>query len=61
MLENPTDLNALCNLCAKIACRSSELIFTFLYMGSCIQNVEKTVRLLYPHCVNFARHLTPQI
>jgi hypothetical protein len=42
MFENPTvNLNALCNSCAKIACCSSELIFTFLYAGSSIQNASE--------------------
>ena len=33
MFENPTvNLNALCSSCAKFACFSSELIFTFFLM-----------------------------
>jgi len=32
------NLSALCNWCAKIACCSSELVFTFLYAGSNKQN-----------------------
>jgi len=36
--KNPTvNLSALCNSCAKIACRS-QWILTFLYAGSSIQN-----------------------
>jgi len=39
IFENSTaSHNALCNSCAKTACCSSELIFTFLYAGSSIQN-----------------------
>ena len=39
MFENPTvNFDALCNWCAKIASCSSQLIFTFLYVGSINQN-----------------------
>ena len=41
MFENPVNLNALRNSCAKIACCSSELIFKFLYEGSRIQNASQ--------------------
>jgi hypothetical protein len=42
MFENSTvNLNALCNSCAKIACCSSELIFTLLYVKSSIQNASE--------------------
>jgi hypothetical protein len=47
MFENPTvNFNAFCSSCAKIACCSSELIFTFLYAGSSIQNVSEIFLLL---------------
>jgi hypothetical protein len=60
--ENLTvNLNALCNSCAKIASCSSELIFTFLYAGSRIQNAnEKFVSRIQLSFVNFALHKTPQ-
>jgi len=39
MFQNPTvNLNALCSSCAKIACCSSQLIFTFAYAASNIHN-----------------------
>jgi len=42
MFENPTaNLSALCNSCAKISRCSSELIFTFIYAGSSIQNASE--------------------
>jgi len=60
-LENPSvNLNALWNSYAKIACCSSELVFTFRYAGSCIQNASKQ----FASCINlsfvyFALHPTP--
>ena len=56
-LQNPNDiLNALRNSCAKIAFWSSELIFTFLYAGSNIQNASDQFVCL----VNFTLNSTPQ-
>ena len=49
--QNPTvNLSALCNSCVKIACFSSQLIFTFLYAASSrIQNAsERAIRLVQP-------------
>jgi hypothetical protein len=41
MFENATvNLNALFNSCAKIACCSSQLIFTFLYADSSVQHAK---------------------
>ena len=37
-----------CNSCAKIACCSSELIFTLLYADSCFKNCDPAIYLLYP-------------
>jgi hypothetical protein len=49
MFENPTiSLNALCNSCVKIACCSSELIFTFRYAGNSIQRGDRAIHLTYP-------------
>ena len=69
MLENPTvNLVALCNSCAKIACFSSELIFTFLYAGISIQNasgqfVSSTHHsiLMQPHTTSGSYHRTTRI
>jgi hypothetical protein len=63
MFENPTvNLNALCNSCAKIACCSSQLIFTFLYEGSSIQNAsEQFVSCIQLSFVNFALHATTEL
>jgi hypothetical protein len=60
--ETPTvNLSALCKSCAKIACCSSELIFTFLYAGSSIQNAsEQFVSCIHLSFVNFALHPNPQ-
>jgi hypothetical protein len=42
MFENLTvKLSSLCNSCAKIACSSSELVFTFRYAGSTIHNASE--------------------
>jgi hypothetical protein len=59
MFENPTvSFNALCNSCAKIACCSSDLIFTFLYAGSSIQNAsELFVSCIHLPFVNFAHEV----
>jgi len=49
--QDPTvNLSALCNWCVKIACRSSQLIFTFLYAASSsIQNAsERAICLVQP-------------
>jgi hypothetical protein len=56
MFENSTvNLIALRNSCAKIACCSSELILTFLYAGSSIQNAsEQFVSCVHLSVVNFA-------
>jgi hypothetical protein len=61
MFENLTvNVNALCNSCAKIACCLSELIFTFLYAGSSIQNAsEQVVSCIQVSFVHFALHPTP--
>ena len=60
--QNPTvNLNALCNSCAKIAYCSSELICTFLYAGSSIENAsEQFVPRVHLSFVNVALHPTPQ-
>ena len=51
MFENPTvNLSALCKSCAKIACSSSELVFTFLYAGSSIRQA----RQQFVSCVSFS-------
>jgi hypothetical protein len=62
MFESPTvNLSALCNSCAKIACRSSELIFTRLYAGSSIQNAcERFVSYIHLSSANVTLHPTPQ-
>ena len=62
MFENPTvNLNALRNSCATIACCSSELIFTFVYASSSIQNAsEQFVSSILVCFVNFAFHPIPQ-
>src|SRR5215469_8796145 len=62
MVEYPTvNLNALFNSCAKIACCWSELIFTFLYPESSIQNVsEQLVSFIQLSFLNFAVHPTSQ-
>jgi hypothetical protein len=56
MFENPTvNLHALCSSCATIACCSAELIFTFLYVGSSIENAsEQFVSCVHVSLVNFA-------
>jgi hypothetical protein len=42
MFENPTaNLSAIRNACAKIACCSSESIFTFLYAGNSTQTASE--------------------
>jgi len=48
MFPNPTvTLKDIRKSCVKIASVSSELIFTFLYAGSGIQNSEIAMRLMY--------------
>jgi hypothetical protein len=37
-IQKPTACHNICNLCAKMACSSFELIFTFLYAGSSLLN-----------------------
>jgi len=61
-IENSTaSHNARCNSCAKITCCSSELIFTFLYACSSIQNASyKLISCAHLSSVNFALHPTPQ-
>jgi hypothetical protein len=58
MFENPTiNLNALRNSCAKIACFSSELIFTLLYADGSIQNArQKFLSRIQLSFVNFVLH-----
>jgi hypothetical protein len=54
MLQNPSvNLNALRNSCVKIACCSSELIFTFLY-----PKCERAIRLVYPPLFRKLRSLS---
>jgi hypothetical protein len=62
MFENPTvNLVALCSWRVKIACCSSELIFTFLYAGSSIQTAsEQFVWFVDLYFVSFSLHPTPQ-
>jgi hypothetical protein len=62
MFENSTiNLGALCNSWAKVACCSSELIFAFLDVDSCIQNAsEKFVSYIRRSFVNVALHPTPR-
>jgi hypothetical protein len=53
--------NEIYNSCARIACCSSELIFTFFYAGSSIQNAkEQFVSCIHLSFVNFALHPNPQ-
>jgi hypothetical protein len=63
IFENPTvNLSALCNSRVKIACCSSELIFTSLYAGNNIQHAsEQFVPRVHLSFVNFAIHPTPRI
>ena len=57
MFENLTvNLKAFCNPCVKIECCSSDLIYTFLYAGSSIQNASDQ----FISFVNFALLPTPQ-
>jgi len=60
-VENPTvNLNSLCNSCTKLACCSSELIFTFLYVGSNIQFAsEEFVSCIHLSFVNLALNPNP--
>jgi len=60
MFENPNiNLSALCKSCAKIACSSSELVYTFLYAGSNIpQASQQFVSCVNLSFINFA--LQPQ-
>lgn len=62
VFKNPTvNFSALCNSCAKIAYCSSELIYTFLYAGSRIQNMsEKFISCIHFPFVNFFLHPTSQ-
>jgi len=59
-VENPTvNLNSLCNSCTKFASCSSELIFTFLYVGSNIQFAsEEFVSCIHLSFVNLALNPT---
>jgi len=55
------NLGVLWNFSAKFACCSSQLIFTFLYAGSNIQNAsEQFVWCIHLPFVNFALHPSPQ-
>jgi hypothetical protein len=58
MFENSTvNLSALRKSYAKIACCSSDLIFTYLYAGSSIQNAsQQFVWYIHLSFVNFALH-----
>jgi hypothetical protein len=48
-----------CNSCVKIGCCSSELIFTFLYAGSSIQNAsQQFVSRIHFYFINFILHPT---
>jgi hypothetical protein len=50
MFENPTaEIDALRNSGAKVACFSSELMFTFVYAASSIQNANE----LFVWCIRF--------
>jgi hypothetical protein len=62
MFENPTvSLNALCFSCAKLACCSSQLIFSFLYTDSSIENAsEQFVWCIHIFAVNCAIYPVPQ-
>jgi len=62
MFANPTvNLSALRHSCAKIVCGSSELIFTFLYAGSNIENAsEQFVSCIHISFVNFVLYPNPQ-
>jgi len=55
LFENPAvNLSAFRNWCVKIACCSSQLIFTFLYAGSSIQTAsERLVWCVHLYFVNF--------
>jgi len=62
MFENPKiSLRKLCISCAKIACCSSELIFSFLYADSRIQNAnEQLLSCIHLSFVILALHINPQ-
>ena len=62
VLKIPTvNLSSLCNSCVKMACCSSQLIFTFLYAISSIQNAgEQFSWSTHVSFVNFALNPTPQ-
>jgi len=62
IVQNPNiNPSALCSSCTNIACCSSELIFTFLYAGSSIQNaIVQFLLCIHLYFVNFALHPTPQ-
>ena len=62
LFENPkVNLSALCSSCTNIACCPSELIFTFLYAGSSIQNASVQFLLcIHLYFVNFALYPTSQ-
>ena len=61
MFESLTvNLSELCNSCAKVACRSSEVNVTFLYVGSSTQNAsEQFVSCIHVSFENFALHRQP--
>ena len=62
MFEYPiATLSPLCNSCAKIACCSPQLIFTFLHADISIENVSaQFVLYIRLSSVNFALYLTPR-
>jgi hypothetical protein len=62
MFENPiVNLSALRDWCAMTACCSSELVFTFVYAGSSIQNAsEQFVSSINLPFASFTVHPTPQ-
>jgi hypothetical protein len=51
MFKDPVILDALCNSCVKPPTVSHELIFSFLYAGSNIQNASKQQLVL---CIDFS-------
>ena len=58
-VPKPCSLRALYNSFMKIACRSSELIFTFLFAGICIQNASEQFVWCILSFANFTLHPTP--
>jgi hypothetical protein len=55
--KSTVNLSAICKLCAKIACCSSDLIFTYLDVGCNIQNVsQQFVSCIHLYFVNSVFH-----